>query len=182
MGEPSERRRVAQPTNPSRDGRRGTVSGRDAIVIAIERPEIAVSLFDDVLFSDPVQRAAFAALAKAGGLAGAIEIADPEAGELLRRLAVSEVPDDLDPEGTYLALVRETAGRTLHELEAEGRVAERDGSDEGVVAVLTATGWLRGELELLQDPLVRAGASAEEMEVARRLVAWLVERHQEAAQ
>ena len=153
-------------------------AGRDAIVVAIEHQKQATALFDDVLFSDPIQRSAFDSLSHTASLAEAIEQADPDASDLLRRLAVSDVPEDLDPEGTYIALVRATATRALRELDAEGRVAERDGSDDGVVAVLTAVSWLRTELEVLHDPLVRPGASPEEMEAAGRLVAWLAERQQ----
>lgn len=155
-------------------------AGLDAIVLVIERPQETTELFDELLFSDPVQQSAFRTLRAAPSLSAAIENADPDAGDLLRRLAVSQVPEDLDPEGTYLALVRATAGRALRELDAEGRVAERDGKDDSVVAYLDASTWLRTELEALHDPLVRVGATPEEMDTARRLVAWLVERQREA--
>ena len=125
-------------------------------------------------------RAAFRALVGAKDLATAINSADPDASELLRALAVSEVPEDLDSEGTYLVLVRESASRALRELESEARVAERDGRADGVVEVLSEHGWLRKELEVLHDPLVRAGASAEEIATAKALVAWLADRRQEA--
>lgn len=175
-----------QPTRraPRRDGasRRNDDerAGIDALVVAMERRDATAELFDELLFSDPVQRSAFRVLVASPSLSAAIENADPDASDLLRRLAVSPVPDDLDPEGTYLALVRATATRALRELDAEGRVAERDGKSDGVIAVLTANTWLRKELEALHDPLVRPGATAEEMDTARRLVAWLAERQREA--
>src|SRR5579863_75542 len=175
-----------QPTRgaPRRDGasRRNDDErgGIDALVVAMERRDATAELFDELLFSDPVQRSAFRVLVASPSLSAAIENADPDASDLLRRLAVSPVPDDLDPEGTYLALVRATATRALRELDAEGRVAERDGKSDGVIAVLTANTWLRKELEALHDPLVRPGATAEEMDTARRLVAWLAERQREA--
>ncbi|MGA8295921.1 MAG: DNA primase [Acidimicrobiales bacterium] len=155
------------------------VAARDALICAIEHPEDARALFNKALFSDPIQRAAFHALANARDLATAIERADPVASELLRVIAVSEVPDDLDAEGTYLALVRASASRALRDLESEARVAQRDGRAEGVVQVLTEQAWLRTELQVLHDPLVRTGGSVEEMATAKALVAWLADRQQE---
>ena len=155
-------------------------AARNALICAIEHPDDARALFDEILFIDPVSRAAFRALVAAKDLAAAINSADPDASELLRALAVSEVPEDLDSEGTYLVLVRESASRALGELESEARVAERDGRADGVVEVLSEHGWLRKELEVLHDPLVRAGASAEEISTAKALVAWLADRRQEA--
>ena len=155
-------------------------AARNALICTIEHPDDARALFDEILFLDPISRAAFRALVGAKDLATAINSADPDASELLRALAVSEVPEDLDSEGTYLVLVRESASRALRELESEARVAERDGRADGVVEVLSEHGWLRKELEVLHDPLVRAGASAEEIATAKALVAWLADRRQEA--
>jgi DNA primase len=153
---------------------------RDALVCAIEHHDDAKALFDEILFIDPIQRSAFRALVGAPDLSSAIASADPDAADLLRALAVTDVPDDLDTEGTYIALVRASGSRALRELESEARVAERDGRDDGVVQVLAAHGWLRKELEVLHDPLVRSGASSEEMATAKALVAWLADRQQEA--
>ena len=178
----SEERHLASGRRRSQASRRSEEerAGLDALVVVIERPDESTSLFDEMLFSDPVQRTAFRVLRSTPSLSAAIENADPDASDLLRRLAVSEVPEDLDAEGTYVALVRMTATRALRELDAEGRVAERDGNGDQVIAVLNATTWLRTELEALHDPLVRPGATPEEMEAGRRLVAWLAERQREA--
>ncbi len=169
---PGSRRSVAIEQN----------AARDALVCAIERRDDARSLFDEVLFLDPIQRAAFVALVSAPDLAMAINSADPDVSDLLRALAVSEVPDDLDAEGIYLALVRESTTRALRDLESEARVAERDGRSDGVVEVLSEHAWLRKELEVLHDPLVRKGATAAEMTTAKALVAWLADRRQEATE
>jgi len=126
-----------------------------------------------------VQRNAFRSLVGSANLTEAINKADPDSGDLLRRLAVSEVPDELDVSGTYIELVRAASERVLRELEAEGRVAEQEGRAEDVVAVLTAGAWLRTELETLRDPLVRPGAPSSAEEAAQRLVAWLTQREQE---
>ena len=155
-------------------------AGRDALLLTLERPGDARAFFDEVLFVDPVQRNAYRALTGSTGLAEAIEQADPEAGDLVRRLAVSEVPEELDVAGTYIELVRAACERVLRELEAEGRVAEREGRSEDVVAVLTAGAWLRTELETLRDPLVRPGGASGAEDAAHRLVAWLTQHRQEA--
>ena len=155
-------------------------AGRDALLLTLERPGDARAFFDEVLFVDPVQRNAYRALTGSTGLAEAIEQADPEAGDLVRRLAVSEVPEELDVAGTYIELVRAACEGVLRELEAEGRVAEREGRSEDVVAVLTAGAWLRTELETLRDPLVRPGGASGAEDAAHRLVAWLTQHRQEA--
>jgi hypothetical protein len=154
-------------------------AGRDALLLVLERPDEARALIGDVLFVDPVQRNAFRSLVDSANLTEAINTADPDSGDLLRRLAVSEVPDDLDVGGTYIELVRAASERVLRELEAEGRVAEQEGRADDVVAVLTAGAWLRTELETLRDPLVRPGTASGAEEAAQRLVAWLTQREQE---
>jgi DNA primase len=155
-------------------------AGRDALLLTLDRPEAVGALFSEVLFVDPVQLNAYRALVGSTGLARAIEQADPEAGDLLRRLAVSEVPDELDITGTYIELVRSACERVLRELEAEGRLAEQEGRGDDVVAVLTTGAWLRTELEILRDPLVRPVGASDAEDAARRLVAWLTQRWQEA--
>ena len=154
-------------------------AGRDALLLVLDRPDEARALIGDVLFVDPVQRNAFRSLVDSANLTEAINTADPDSGDLLRRLAVSEVPDELDVGGTYIELVRAASERVLRELEAEGRVAEQEGRADDVVAVLTAGAWLRTELETLRDPLVRPGTASGAEEAAQRLVAWLTQREQE---
>jgi DNA primase len=154
-------------------------AGRDALLLVLDRPDEARALISDVLFVDPVQRNAFRSLVDSANLTEAINIADPDSGDLLRRLAVSEIPDELDVGGTYIELVRAASERVLRELEAEGRVAEQAGRADDLVAVLNAGAWLRTELETLRDPLVRPGTASGAEEAAQRLVAWLTQREQE---
>jgi DNA primase len=155
-------------------------AGRDALLLTLDRVDEVRQLFGEVLFVDPVQRNAYRALTESTGLVQAIAQADPEAGDLLRRLAVSEVPDELDVAGTYIELVRAASEKALRELEAEGRVAEQEARTEDVVGVLTAQAWLRTELEILRDPLVSPGGTSGAEDAARRLVAWLTQHQQEA--
>jgi len=171
-------RRTSRRASESRSELR---AGRDALILTLDRADEVRPLFDEVLFVDPVQRNAYRALTAAASLAQAIERADPEASDLLRRLAVSEGPDELDVTGTYIELVRTASEKVLREFEAEGRVAEQEGRSEDVVAVLTTGAWLRTELEILRDPLVRPGGTSSAEDAAKRLVAWLTQRQQEAA-
>ena len=79
----------------------------------------------ECLFADPVQRAAYRALADATSLHEAVEGADEEIADLLRRLAVSE--PDADPDQTVVALARTAAQVALGEVEADARQAEAEG-------------------------------------------------------
>ena len=72
---PGSRRSVAIEQN----------AARDALVCAIERRDDARSLFDEVLFLDPIQRAAFVALVSTPDLAMAINSADPDVSDLFAR-------------------------------------------------------------------------------------------------
>ncbi len=109
--------------------------GAEALRLAIHRPEEMASL-EEVLFTDPLQRVAFHQLAEATTLHEAIDRADPEVGELLRRLAVEET--EADPADVVGRLVAVAAARALAELESESRVSEvqlqRTGSSHHLVA------------------------------------------------
>jgi DNA primase len=155
-------------------------AGRDALLLAINQPDKTRSLFAEELFADPVQRNAYRALAGSSGLSDAIQRADPEAGDLIRRLAVSEVPDELVATGPFLELVRAACERTLREIDAEGRVAQQEGRATDLATGLTTGAWLRTELEALRDPLVGAAGPTDAEDAAKRLVAWLAQRQQEA--
>ena len=155
-------------------------AGRDALLLALNQPDGARALFDEVLFVDPVQRNAYRALVDSAGLSEAIQRADPEAGDLIRRLAVSELPDELVVTGPYIELVRAACDRALRELDAEARVAQQEGRSEDLATALNTGAWLRTELEALRDPLVGPGGGSDTEDAAQRLVAWLAQRQQEA--
>jgi len=147
-------------------------AGQDAIALAIHRPEAVAHLFHEVIFSDPIQRAAYRVLAEATELHEAIAASPPEVADLLRRLTVIDLESDADPEGTYIALVRVAAHRELVALNSEARQGG-DGSDSERLRTVAV---VMEDLEQLRDntdgPVNEAGA----IEAAGRLVAWLVRR------
>jgi hypothetical protein len=155
-------------------------AGRDALLLALNQPDGARALLDEVLFVDPVQRNAYRALVDSAGLSEAIQRADPEAGDLIRRLAVSELPEELVVTGPYIELVRAACDRALREIDAEARVAQQEGRSEDLATALNTGAWLRTELEALRDPLVGPGGDSDTEDAAKRLVAWLAQRQQEA--
>jgi DNA primase len=147
-------------------------AGLEALRLAVHRPETVADVLEDVLFVDPLQRRAFHALAGTANLHDAIAGADPEAADLLRRIAV-EAPflddDDLgDPvDAVVTQLVRVAGRRSLGELQAQARSGTGD-----LRTVADETVRVRLLLEALDDP--RVGREATD-----RLVAWLLERGEE---
>ena len=132
--------------------------GLEALRLAIHRPEDVGDRLEAVLFSDPVQRAAFTALVEADDLGVAIDRAPGRVQALLVRLTVEEPRSE--PDEVVTQLVRDTVRREVAQLTVEARTSTRALEDAREVAV-----WLQE----LDDPGVSAEAS-------RRLVAWLVVR------
>jgi hypothetical protein len=133
---------------------------------------------NEALFADPLQRAVFRALADARSLHDAIESADDEVADLLRRLAVTE--PDADPDQTVAALARAAAQVALGEIEADARQAEAEADATRLAAAGAAITWLKSELELMQEPGTADGTSPAVSDAANRLVAWLLQRYLEA--
>jgi hypothetical protein len=137
----------------------------------VHRPEDVAAALDDVLFSDELQKRAYLSLSEAESLHDAIETADPEVADLLRRLAVEEpviVDNGLaDPvDAVVHQLIRAAAQRALTDLAAEVRASPSEGPD-----AMTQTASVRRWMEDLDGP---AGHDA-----AIRLVAWLRSRVEE---
>jgi len=108
----------------------------------------------------------------------AIEKADDEVADLLRRLAVTE--PDADPDQTVTALARTAAQVALGEIEADARQAEAEADTTRLGAAGAAISWLKAELELLQEPGTADRTLPAVTEAANRLVAWLLQRYLEA--
>ena len=88
--------------------------------LAVQRPEDVGDLLHETLFVDDIDAAAFRALCEASTFHESVELAGPEAGELLQRLATEEIYEvDASQEVGLLALSRCQA--VLHDLEAEMR-------------------------------------------------------------
>lgn len=131
-----------------------------ALGLAVHKPEAVAHLLHEALFADPVELAAYRALAGATTLREAVEEAEPEAAELLHRLAVDEVADD-DAEAVVARLVDEAACRVLTELEVDAR------APDAVSDQVQLIGRLKLRVEDLRDDLTRPAAIAELLEFLR---------------
>jgi DNA primase len=137
-----------------------------ALTVAVHQPDAIAEWLDESLFADDIERSAFRALASASTLHEAIDAADPEAAELLQRLAVEEV--DVEAEDVAALLVGEGGRRVLVRLESEARTADDP------LALSEIFGWLKLRLEELREvPTRRAALDA--------LVPFLVARSEEGA-
>jgi DNA primase len=133
---------------------------------AVQDPESVAAYLHEVLFADPVELAAFRALAAATTLHEAITNAEPEAAELLQRLAVEE--SDTEPEEAVASLVSEVALIARREIEADARASE----DQLGASDLIAWIWLR--VQELRERETRRSALGQ-------LVPFLADRAEEAA-
>ncbi len=133
----------------------------EALRLAVHRPETVANRLEEALFADELHLAAFRALASATTLHDAIATADPEATDLLQRLAVEEAEEDADD--VMIRLIERSGARVLAHLQREARGAANPQEYAAVV------GWIKLALEELRVPQTREDAEA-------RLVPWLVAR------
>ncbi len=157
---PASRPPSARPRQPRHRDRVGPEL--EVLKVAVHRPHAVADRLHEVLFADEVHLSAFRALQAATSLREAIEAADPEAAELLQRLAVEET--DADPDDVIVRLADEAAGRALAELQA----AVREGSGDWT-GHSHSIEWLKLTREELREPATAVDASV-------RLVRWLVDR------
>jgi DNA primase len=134
--------------------------GLEALRLAIHRPEAVGDRLESALFSDPVQRAAFAALVESDDLGEAIDGASGHVQAMLVRLTVEEPRSE--PDEVVAQLVRDTVRRELPVLTVEARNSPQAMQEAAEVAA-----WL-------QD----LDGSSTSAEASRRLVAWLLVRAQ----
>ena len=140
--------------------------GLEALKLAVHRPDDVADRLDAVLFTDPLQRAAFVALLEHDSVQDAVESASPEIADVLRRVTVDE-PLDGDPElgdpvdAVIAGMVRQAVWGALAEMEQYARAG---GAEWQATAAETAqvSIWL-GELD----------DSTAGRDAADRLVAWL---------
>ena len=137
-----------------------------ALRLAVHEPESVGELLNEVLFADPVHLGAYRALAGAATLHEAVTSAEPEAAELLQRLAVEEV--GADAEDVVARLVADVARAALDELQAELRVVWSDDGAKVANELLRRVGDLGPDV----DPGLRRAAM-------EQLVAFLAERAEE---
>jgi DNA primase len=100
-----------------------------AIALLLQRWHDMAGWLDEVLFVDDVARRAFLAVAEGDGSVGrSLELADPEARELIERAAVADIDADPASEGRNLiaAAVRRELGRRVNETDPVEILANRD--------------------------------------------------------
>jgi len=156
-------RRSARPVIRVNESRRvGTSENAEFVAIALllQRWHDMAGWLDEVLFVDDVARRAFLAVAEADGSVGrSLELADPEAREMIERAAVADIDADPSIEGRNLiaAAVRRELARRVNETDPHEILANRDA---------------RLALERFDEPT--AGNDAAEL-----LLGWLQRRNEE---
>jgi DNA primase len=172
-------RRRAEREGPDPEAAPVTVAVPElvALRLAVHRPEEVADRIELELLSHPLSRSAFRALASAPTLHEAIEQSDPQTAELLHRLAVEESEEDADD---VMVRLMELAGRrALTELGQEMRAAPGPAQADYVATM----NWLQLTVEALRTPDgAPVGRSTDPgLEAEQRLIAWLVERDEIAA-
>ncbi|HSH23036.1 MAG TPA: DNA primase [Acidimicrobiales bacterium] len=160
-GQGGERRRPRATRPAPRGSRRVETTSLLALSLAVHKPEAVADLLHEVLFTEPVELAAYRALASAATLHDAVAGAEPAATELLLRLAVEEV-SDADAEAVVARLADEAACRLLREFEIDAQVLERPFEHAQHI------GWLKLQVENLRDDTTRRPA-------VEQVLAFLVE-------
>ena len=156
-------RRSARPTVRVGNTRRvGSSENAEFVAIALllQRWHDMAGWLDEVLFVDDVARRAFLAVAEGDGSVGrSLDLADPEAREMIERAAVADIDADPAAEGRNLiaAAVRRELGRRVKETDPVEILANRDA---------------RVALEQFDEP--SAGNDAAEL-----LLGWLQRRNEE---
>jgi len=156
-------RRSARPVIRVNESRRvGTSENAEFVAIALllQRWHDMAGWLDEVLFVDDIARRAFLAVAEGDGVVGrSLDLADPEARELIERAAVADIDADPSIEGRNLiaAAVRRELARTVNETDPDEIRANRDA---------------RLALERFDEPA--AGNDAAEL-----LLGWLQRRNEE---
>ena len=156
-------RRMAHPVvRVSRSRRVGSAENAEFVAIALllQRWHDMAGWLDEVLFVDDVARRAFLAVAEGDGSVGrSLDLADPEARELIERAAVADIDADPAIEGRNLirAAVRRELARRVDETDPVEILANRDA---------------RVALERFDEP--SSGNDAAEL-----LLGWLQRRNEE---
>ncbi len=121
-----------------------------------------------VLFAHPLAQACFEVLSAATTLPDAIEAADPQAADLLQRLAVEDAAADTDD--VMVRLVERAGQRALRSVQSDMRQAE-PAEQAGLAPTVS---WLKLSLEALRGE--DAGGRSGALEAEQRLVGWLLAR------
>ena len=150
------RPRIATPAATARSGgRRRDNAEFVAIALLVQNWDAIAPWLVEALFADDVNRRSFLALAESGGdLDKAIEIADPEARDVLERAAVVDI--EVDPEAEARNLIAAAVRRELSTGTTRGdpdQIRDDAAARVSMEALheseqgLEAAGWLLGWLE-----------------------------------
>ena len=156
-------RRVRRPTvnvaRPKQRRERRENAEFVAIAVLVQNWDGIASWLVEALFDDEVYRRAFLAIAEANGVLNvALELADPEARDVLERAAVVDVDADPEAEARNLiaaAVRRELSGtmaisdsaRIRDDAEARVRMESLSTAEQGLEAAGWLLGWLEGRRE-----------------------------------
>ncbi len=156
-------RRVRRPhvnvARPSRRQDRRENAEFVAIALLVQNWDAIASWLVEALFADEVYRRAFLAVAESAGVLDvALELADPEARDVLERAAVVDVEVDPEAEARNLitaAVRRELSGsmpgadssRIRDDAEARVRMEALSTDEQGLDAAGWLLGWLEGRRE-----------------------------------
>lgn len=158
--QPSRRRTpVESRPQPKRHDRAMRIE-LEAIRVAIHHPGHVARFFDavlpevddhfveELLFTSEISRSAFRALLASNTLHDAVEEAEPDAADLLSRLAMEplELDDDNDASAPYIRLVARTIERTLRQRELDLRAMP-----DQFAEIVRECEWLRLRSEELRD-------------------------------
>jgi DNA primase len=167
--QPPPRGTAVRPDRPrSRRPARDTAE-TEALRLYVWRRDEIDPWIDEALFRDPASLAAFQALVATSSVADAVAMAgadDPEAADLLQRLAVEET--EADAHDVLTRLVDEAATSAMAGLKAEARVADDP------FAVGEAIAWLNLRIMELREPDTNE-------EALGQLLGWLTGRPEEEA-
>jgi len=156
------RTRTRQPEPPPRSVSHAVEI--EALRLAVHRPEQVAHLLEPILFDDVVHRAALACLLDAPTLGEALERADPDAQQLLYRLAVEEPDPETEADDVIAILVRSAAQRAVAAIDVDARASQQ----------IVDLRWPKARMEELADSALRVDAAAQ-------LVAWLCRAGEEGA-
>jgi DNA primase len=157
----SDRRPPPREESP-RSGVRDTPE-LQALRMAVHDPGGVADLLDEMLFTNPVALSAYRALAGADTFHDAVEVADPEAAELLQQLAVEE-PEG-EPDEVVARLIDENVRLEIARLEAEAR---QENTMEHLTRVNADVSEAKLQVERLREPVSR-------LDAAGQLLGWLHE-------
>jgi DNA primase len=137
---------------------------REALRLALSRPDEVAPSLHEVLFAEPLCADAYRHLVASGWKVGHVEGADDDVVALVQRLAVEETASE--PAEVVERLVEAAGQREMALLGAEARA----GDDDRALEVASLVGWLKPQLEALRDPRTATP-------VAPVVLDWLIDRH-----